>query len=177
MSEQDSTGKLDEVNGNVKDKVKLDETKQVTRQPSPEKLLLVGPMPELKKMKVQELKAECQMWRNLWGWIPTDMKEFFARTGKTMRIVRRDYKGFLGVLLETRWDLRSIDLGTFEKVYDSNDGKYYFERKIIRIGAGQLINIEWLEEREPLEGPDTPIPQTVETEPLSDENPDGQTVQ
>lgn len=139
------------------------EQQQVAKPTSPEKFLLHGPMPELKKMKIVECKTEIEMWRNLWAWIPADIKYFVARTGKSVRLVRRDYKGFLGVLLETTWKLENIDLGTFEKVYDSNSGKYFFERKIIKIGSGQIINIEWIEQRDQLEDEQSIPVQETET--------------
>jgi len=109
--------------------------------------MLYGPLPEIKKMKITELKEECQAWRSLWSWTPYGVKEFLVRTGTTVGLVRRDYRRWLGVLLSTEWDLKSMDIGVAEKVYDSETGKYFFEKKIIKVGPGQIIGFEWIEDR------------------------------
>uniref|UniRef100_A0A6H1ZZ48 Uncharacterized protein n=1 Tax=viral metagenome TaxID=1070528 RepID=A0A6H1ZZ48_9ZZZZ len=46
----------------------------------PEQYLLHGPMPEINRMKKNELKEECQMWRAVWTWIPNEVKYYVART-------------------------------------------------------------------------------------------------
>ena len=119
-------------------------------------------------MKLDELRLEIQMWRSFWQCTDPNVKEFISRYGKLTRAVRRDYKGFLGVLLDTKWDLKSIDMGISEKFYDNSQGKYFFERKIIRLGAGQIINFEFIEEQEQCTPDGEPIEQPVETPPESE---------
>jgi hypothetical protein len=64
------------------------------------------------------------------------------------------------VLLETHWDLKSIELGVADKVYDTTSGKWFYEKKIIRMGVGSLIDFQWIEERKAEEelGEETPPP-------------------
>jgi len=127
---------------------------------TPEYYLLKGPLPDLSKMNKNELKSECELWRRLWAWVPDEVKYYVARTGKLIGVTQRNYKRYLGFLLETHWDLRSIELGVEDKVYDTTSGKWYYEKKIIRIGVGSLIDIQWIEERKAEEelGEITPPP-------------------
>ena len=87
------------------------------------------------------------MWRNMWGWVPYGIKEFLVHSGQQVGVVRRDYRRWLGVLLSTEWELKSLDIGTAEKVYDSETGKYFFEKKIVKLQTGQIIGFEWISER------------------------------
>lgn len=114
---------------------------------SVEKMLLKGPMPELSKMKVKDLREECKMWRNVWQWVPSEVKYYVARVGQQVGITMRNYKRYLGVLLDTHWDLLELELGVYDKQYDPVDGKSYFERKIIKTRVGGVIDIQWLKER------------------------------
>jgi len=114
---------------------------------SPEIYLLKGPMPELRKMKVAELKEECQMWRNVWGWVPSEVKYYVARVGQQIGVVQINFQRKLGVLLDTKWDLIALEIGIYDKEYDPVDGKYYFERKIVQIKAGGIRAIDWIKER------------------------------
>jgi len=114
---------------------------------SPEKMLLKGPMPELRKMKMKDLLEECQMWRNVWGWVPSEVKYYVARVGQQVGVTMRNYKRYLGVLLDTHWDLLELELGVYDKVYDTVTGKNFFERKIIKMRSSGLMDLQWIKER------------------------------
>lgn len=120
----------------------------------------------LNKMRKDELIEEVQMWRNIWGWVPSAVKYYVSRTGNTIGLQVRNYHRFMGVLLETHWELKYVEVGVYEKVYDQNDGQYYFERKIVKIPIGQIVAFDWIAER------------TSETEVLAalDEESDSPTV-
>ena len=115
------------------------------------KELLLGRWTEIKKMKTQDLKAEVEMWRNIWSWVPSDIKYYVSRTGQQIGVQVRNYTRYVGILLETHWELRELEVGVYDKVYDQVDGKYYFERKIIRLPIGQLVSQDWIAERKPAE--------------------------
>jgi len=113
----------------------------------PEKYLLKGPMPELSKMKQKDLKQECQMWRNVWGWVPPEVKYYVARVGQDVGITMRNYKRYLGVLVDSHWDLKSLELGVIDKVYDSVNDQTYYEKKIVIITTSSIMDIQWIKER------------------------------
>jgi len=119
--------------------------------------------PELKKMSKAELLEEVQTWRNIWGWIPSAIKYYVSRTGNTIGLTIRNYHRYLGVLLETQWELKNVEVGVYEKVYDQNDGQYYFERKIIKVPVGQIVAFDWIAERT-LEEEMTPEEELIEGE-------------
>jgi len=126
------------------------EEKEAAPQMDVELILTQSKFPELKKQSKKELLEECQMWRNLWGWIPSEVKYYVSRTGQQLAIQIRNYHRYLGVLLETKWELKEVEIGTAEKLYDQNDGQYYFERKIVRLPIGQIVSFDWIKEREPV---------------------------
>ena len=110
--------------------------------------LLKGPYPDVKKMKLQQLRDEVLMWRNVWNWTPSEVRYYVARVGQQCGVTQRNYKRYLGVLLDTHWDITELELGVYDKVYDMNTGEYFFERKIIKIKPTGLIDIQWIAERE-----------------------------
>lgn len=114
---------------------------------SPEVYLLKGPMPELSKMKLADLKAECQMWRNIWNWVPPEVKYYVARVGQDVGLTLRNYKRFLGTMVDTHWILDSVEIGVVDKTYDAIRDKYYFEKKICVISDNAILYTEWIKER------------------------------
>jgi hypothetical protein len=114
-------------------------------------MLLKGPMPELNKMKIKDLLEECQMWRNVWGWVPSEVKYYVARVGQQVGITLRNYKRYLGMLLDSHWDLIELELGVYDKVYDTVTGKNFFERKIVKTRISGIMDLQWIKERIPEE--------------------------
>ena len=114
---------------------------------SPEQYLLKGPMPELSKMKLKELREEVAMWRNVWGWVPPEVKYFVARIGQEVGLVMRNYHRYLGTLVDSHWDLISLEIGVVDKMYDAVRDKTYFEKKISVIDSKSIILTEWMKER------------------------------
>jgi len=105
-------------------------------------------MPDLTKMSKEKLKEECRMWRELWNWLDPDVKYYLARTGKQVAVTMINYHRYMGMLLQTKWDLKNVEIGVFEKVYDHNTGKYFFERKIVRLEANNIRDFQIIEERQ-----------------------------
>jgi len=115
---------------------------------SPERFLLKGPMPELRTQTKEELKLECEMWRNIWSWVPHEVRYYVARTGQIVGLTQRNYHRYLGKLLDTHWILDEIELGVEDKIYDTTSGEYFFERKIVRMKIGGIIDVQWIKERQ-----------------------------
>jgi len=155
------------------------EVAKISEDQGTARLLLKGPFPDLTKLKVKELQSECQMWRNIWGWVPDEVKYYVARTGQTIGLTLRNYKRYLGLLLETHWNLEEIEVGVLDKVYDVVDGKHYYERKIVKLKIGSLIDTQWIAERTPEEEPTPPIEaeqQAYEDEERSEQKQDNNTI-
>lgn len=114
---------------------------------SPELYLMKGPMPELRKMKREDLKAECEMWRNVWGWVPPEVKYYVSRVGQEIGLTMRNYKRYLGTLIDSHWDLLSLEVGTVDKVYDTVQDKTFYEKKIVVISVSGIVDMQWIKER------------------------------
>ena len=134
-------------NQEQKPKIEPQEKKEAA-EPEVELILTQSKFPELRKQTKKELLEECKMWRNLWGWIPSEVKYYAARTGQMLGVQVRNYHRYIGVLLESHWELREVEIGTQEKIYDQNTGSYFFERKIVRLPVGQIVAWDWIKERE-----------------------------
>ena len=113
--------------------------------------MMQGKFPELKKMSVKQKNTEIEAWRNLWSYTPSEVKYYLLKSGTQMALTMRNYKRHLGVLLSTRWDIKDIEIGVYEKEYDPTSGKYFFERKIIKLNPQSVIDTQWIQERIPEE--------------------------
>ena len=97
----------------------------------------------ISKLTVSQLKAREQVWRTLWGWTDDTVKRFLQRIGTQVRFMRRDYKGTIGELGEVKFEPKQIEIATYEKVYNYEDGKYYYERKLV---IYPWAAVAWMEE-------------------------------
>lgn len=109
--------------------------------------MLQGKFPEIRKMTKAQKDIEIEAWRNLWSYTPSEVKYYLLKSGSAIAITMRNYRRHLGVLLSTRWDIRELEIGVFEKEYDQSEGKYYYERKIIKLSPQGMIDIQWIQER------------------------------
>jgi len=140
-----------------------------------DRYLLKGPLPELNKLSKADLKEECQMWRNVWGWVPSEVKYYVARTGQQVGITQRNYKRYIGVLLDTHWVLDEMELGVYDKIYDISDGAYYWEKKVIKTKLGAIIDFQIIKERvKEEEYAEPPPPEETPLEDMTEGQSDGQ---
>jgi len=113
------------------------------------KQLLKGKFTPIENMTQEQLVEEVKMWRNIWSWVPSGVKYYVSRVGQQIGVQVRNYKRYIGILLDTEWDLKSIEIGTYDKVYDQTSGQHYYERKITRLPVGQIVALDWIAERIP----------------------------
>lgn len=117
--------------------------------------LLGGKFPELRKMSKEDMKKELELWRNVWGYINPNARYYIARTTQLCRVITSYNKEYVGLLLEVEWDIKNLDVGVYMKTYNYGDGKYYWERKIVRIDGSKIMNIEWISEQKEVEAEET----------------------
>ena len=109
-----------------------------------------------KKLSLTELRHREETWRALWSWIPDDVKYLIYRIGSTVRLVRRDYKGSFGELGAIKFTPSEYELAVYEKHYSENDGKWYYETKVMRIPSGAVMMLEFVQERQLAEDVEKP---------------------
>lgn len=111
------------------------------------KELLQGKFPLLSKMSKADLLVEAEMWRNIWGWVPSAVKYYVGRTGTLVGVTIRNYKRYVGPLLDTSWELKGLEVGVYDKMFNQTDGQYYYERKIVKLPIGQIVAFDWIAQR------------------------------
>lgn len=111
--------------------------------------LMKNKFPDIRKMSKAQMLQEIEMWRNIWAWIPSEVKYYVGRTGQQIGLTMRNYKRYLGCLLATYWDLTDVELGVMEKVFDQNTGEYFFEKKVVKVKISNLVDVQWLHMRKP----------------------------
>lgn len=114
---------------------------------TPDMYLLKGPMPDIKTLNKKQLIEEVNMWRNIWNWVPSEVRYYVARTGQLVAITMRNYKRYMGQLLATHWDIKEIELGVHDLVYDTASGERFHEKKIIRTSMGGIIDFQIIHAR------------------------------
>jgi hypothetical protein len=87
------------------------------------------------------------MWRNVWSWVPPEVKYYVARVGQEVGLTIRNYKRYLGTLVDSHWDLVSLEVGTVDKVYDAVRDKTFYEKKIVVISTSGIVDMQWIKER------------------------------
>jgi len=102
------------------------------------------------KFTISELQEREQLWRALWSWLDDEVKRFLLRIGTTVRIMQRNYRGKVGELGQVKFEPKSIEISVLEKSYNYNDGKYYFEKKVVTYPYQTLAWIEGIVESEPV---------------------------
>ena len=121
----------------------------------------------INKMTIKKLRQREEIWRALWSWLGDDVKYFLLRIGSMVRILRRDYKGSLGELGEVKFVPAEFEVAVYEKRYNETDGKYYFERKVIKIPQSAVMMMEFISEQQLAEEVDKYEVQPLEEEALT----------
>lgn len=116
------------------------------------------------QLKRKELVEREEFWRALWSWIPENVKYYLLKVGQTVRIVRRDYRGSLGELGQATFEMTELEVDVYEKTYNYSDGKWYFERKVVKIPKGAITMMEFIATQE-----DAEVVEKYEVESLAEE--------
>lgn len=105
-----------------------------------------GMQTPITKLTVSQLREREATWRALWSWIDDEIKYYVLRVGQNVRVLKRDYKGSVGELGAVKFTLSEIELHVYEKTYNYQDGKYYFEDKVVKIPSGAIVMQEFISE-------------------------------
>lgn len=109
-----------------------------------------------KKLTISQLRQREVLWRTLWGWLDDEVKHYLTHAGTMVRLMRRDYKGSVGELGQVKFEPSIIEIYVYEKTYNYGDGKYYYERKLIRIPNSVIAWLEFISDTELAELVDVP---------------------
>lgn len=120
----------------------------------------------ISKMGVKQLRQREETWRALWSWIDEEVKYYVVRAGTTLRVIKRNYQGSTGELGSVKFKTDEIELLVYEKSYNYNDGKYYYENKVIKIPAGNIMMQEFIISSE--DATDVDIPEVMSIEELEE---------
>jgi len=109
--------------------------------------VMYGKRKDIGDMSKEELKEELRILRVLWDWVDERVKDMVSRVGQTVAVTRRDYKRYIGNLLDCKWELKEINIECGEKVWDSEAGCYVYEHKTLRVPANSILHTEFIIDR------------------------------
>lgn len=120
-----------------------------------------GPYPSTEEISLEELKAECELWRNLWTWTPAIVKIALDQIGKTCRVVLRTNTGYIGTMRMGEFEQKTLEIRVIHREYNAIAGKPFIEDKTLivplsGIGHFEIIH-ESIEEVKNVEVADGPI--------------------
>ena len=98
----------------------------------------------INKFTIKELRKREEITRALWSWLDDEVKYYLVRVGSTLRLVGRDYKGRVGELGSVKFKVDELEVIVYEKVYNYNDGKYYWEDKVLKINDSTIAWKEFI---------------------------------
>lgn len=87
--------------------------------------------------------------RTLFAALPNDIKEALCRVGGMARVVKRDYKGTLGIWQLPKLEAVELRLLSVEKVFDTSSAAYYWESKLTCVPINAVAYCEFIDDREP----------------------------
>lgn len=110
-----------------------------------------------------DLQQREEFWRALWSWIPDEVKYYVYRIGSIVRVYLRTYRGTMGELGAVKFKPEEVELFVYEKHFDENKGKYFYETKTLKIPYAMLLYLEVIHESEEVEVVERPEIQPLET--------------
>lgn len=115
------------------------------------------------KLNITQLRQREEFWRAMWSWLPDNVKYFTLRVGQQIRVIKRDWKGQVGELGQVSYEPKELETSVYEKVYNYNDGKYYWETKVAKTPFTAITMLEFIGKSESAEDVErfevTPIPE------------------
>jgi hypothetical protein len=76
--------------------------------------------------------------------LPEAFTYWLTKIGSLCRVVRRDYKDFVGEFLGFQAETVSLDIGVYEETKNYLTNTIRKETKIVRIPVSGIANIEWI---------------------------------
>lgn len=114
----------------------------------------------VEKMNKEELQQECQSFRNIWSYIPDEMKYFLSKMGSPVIIIdrsnRRHFGRYIGFL--TEWKAHKVLSVSLE--YDVIKRKQYVEKGQEIVFASNIVTMNFLDERDIFVEPEPEQPKT-----------------
>lgn len=113
-------------------------------------------------MTHEQIVKELQVLRNLWTWLPDEVKLMILKVGTDVRIIQRQGKVIFGRLGQTKWRLSELEVESDSVEFDYDNGQHYLEHKIIQVQIGNMVAFEFIESREEIESPGANQRQTAD---------------
>jgi len=82
--------------------------------------------------------------KDMWEGLDDIVKYFAERQGAVLRVVRRDYRDFVGVLVKARFKLDALELYEEDTHRDYLLGKNIMEKKFVTYDANNIIQWEFI---------------------------------
>jgi len=98
----------------------------------------------------KELDEKCKKCKfyQLIEKLPSEVGWWLERYGLPCRIVRRDVKSWIGILIGTRWKLEEIEVYIEEDFKDYRRNMIIFEEKVMKVPVSSILSMDFILKRE-----------------------------
>jgi len=111
------------------------------------------PYRPLKSLSRPELEQEVERWRNLWTWNEELLQYWLTKVRSPIKVKMRNFASVDGLLGQPRFELKSIDIDTIERIYNYARGEATYETKTVTIPINQLIDIAFIHAKDVVREP------------------------
>lgn len=102
----------------------------------------------IEELSEPEKDAELAHWRNLWTWLPEEVKYYTNRVGAECRFTLRNFQGYAGLFLGAEFKPLAFRIQAFRREYDETLRKWYMEEKVMHVPASTMSFFEFMLDRE-----------------------------
>lgn len=105
-----------------------------------------GPYPAIDGLNYEALREECKIWRNIWTWMPEEVKDALSSIGKDVRLVLRTNQGYIGTMLMGKFEQKTVELRAWDRLFNQADNRQHWEDKTLVVPVSGIGHLEYIHE-------------------------------
>ena len=99
---------------------------------------------DLDKMSKKQLAQECANWRNVWDYLPDEVKSFLMRAGEDVLIFKRDGKMFEGAYGRPIISIVAHEFDTVERIHSTYHKKILLYKTTSRVPLTNIVDFKFV---------------------------------
>lgn len=105
---------------------------------------LDGKYVSLDLLSPSEIRAEVEMWRRVWEWLPENVRFNTSKIGEVVRFVPRMGNAAFGQFLGATYELKEVEVGVEEASHDFIRGMKIVETKTVRMPLSNILQWQYI---------------------------------